>query len=123
VLHCVPNGEVRSIANHTRQYVNALVEFTLPYDADVQAVLAALKAHLAAARPQLPDVLDDSEFVVQDLLATGVLIRIVTRVKPGRDDATAELLRGELLTALQAAGVAPQSCQLVELRGDERVRR
>jgi len=117
VLHCIPNGEVRSIANHTRQYVNAIVEFTLPYAADVPRIVAVLKAHLVGFRAQCPDILDDPEFVVQELLATGVLIRSITRVKPGRDDATCELLRGELLTALTAADVAPQSCQIVALQG------
>ncbi|MBZ5710529.1 mechanosensitive ion channel family protein [Nannocystis pusilla] len=117
VLHCIPNGEVRSVANHARLYVNAIVEFTLPYAADVQRIVDDLKAHLVAYREQCPDILEDSEFVVQDLAATGVLIRTVTRVKPGRDDATSELLRGELLTALVAAGVAPQSCQIVAMTG------
>ncbi|PCC75327.1 small conductance mechanosensitive channel [Nannocystis exedens] len=115
VLHCIPNGEVRSIANHARLYVNALVEFRLPYAADVAGVLAGLKAHLAAFRPRCPDLLEDPEFVVQDLQDTGVLIRCVARVKPGRDDATCELLRAGLLTALVAAGVAPQACHVVVL--------
>ncbi|WAS99286.1 mechanosensitive ion channel family protein [Nannocystis punicea] len=117
VLHCIPNGEVRSIANHARLYVNALVEFRLPYALDVPGVLAGLKAHLLEYRPRCPDILDDPEFVVQDLQDTGVLIRCVVRVKPGRDDATCELLRAELLTALLAAGVAPQACHVVALQG------
>lgn len=122
VLHCVPNGEVRSVANHTRQYVNAIVEFTLPYDADVSRTLAALKVHLAEVRPRASDILEEPEFVVQDLLETGVRIRSLTRVKPGRDDATCELLRGEILTALVAAGVAPHACQVVDLRRGARER-
>ncbi|MCY0994578.1 mechanosensitive ion channel family protein [Nannocystis sp. ILAH1] len=115
VLHCIPNGEVRSIANHARLYVNALVEFRLPYAADVNGVIAGLKAHLTEFRPRCPDILDDPEFVVQDLQDTGVLVRCVARVKPGRDDATCELLRAELLTALVAAGVAPQASHVVVL--------
>ncbi|MDC0723164.1 mechanosensitive ion channel family protein [Nannocystis bainbridge] len=116
VLHCIPNGEVRSIANHARVYVNAIVDFRLPYAADLTRVLALFKAHLAELRPRCPDLLDDPEFVVQDLQDTGVLVRCVARVKPGRDDATCELLRAELLTAFTAADVAPQASHVVVLQ-------
>lgn len=115
VLHCIPNGEVRSVANHTHLFVNAVVDFGVPYDADVPALLAALEAHITALRPAQPDILGDPELVVQELRESNVLLRCLTRVKPGRDDAVAEQIRGELLIALTAAGVTPQACHIVKL--------
>lgn len=117
VLHCIPNGEVRSIANHTHTFVNAVVEFGVPYDEDVPAMLARLKEHIARIRPLQPDILEDTEIAVQDLRESGVLIRCLTRVKPGRDDAVAEVIRGEVLAALVASGVNPQVCHVVKLHG------
>lgn len=116
VLHCIPNGEVRSIANHTHLFVNAVVEFSVPYDTDVPALLAALKDRIIALRAQQPDIQGDPELVVQDLREASVLLRCLARVKPGRDDAVAEQVRGELLTALVAAGVNPQACQILKLQ-------
>ena len=49
------------------------------------------------------------------LRATSVLVRCLTRVEPGRDDAIAGVVRAELLAALMAAG-APQSCHVAELQ-------
>jgi len=119
VLHCIPNGEVRSVANHTHIFVNAVVEFSVPYAVDMPALIANLQAHLAGLRPDQPDLLDAPALVVQELREANVLLRCLARVKPGRDDAVGELLRGELLTALTAAGVAPQTCHIVELRHPE----
>lgn len=116
VLHCIPNGEVRLVANHARQYVNAVVEFTLPYEDDVPAVLDRLRSELSGRRSMHPDILADTEFIIQDLKDTGALIRSSTRVKPSQDDAVAEVLRGELLAALTRLGVVPSACQVVSLR-------
>ena len=63
-----------------------------------------------------PDILADTEFIIQDLKDTGALIRSSTRVKPSQDDAVAEVLRGELLAALTRLGVVPSACQVVSLR-------
>jgi small conductance mechanosensitive channel len=125
VLHCIPNGEVRSIANHTHLFVNAVVEFSVPYDADIPALLTRLRAHIIELRPRYPDILEDPEVVVQELRASAALIRCLTRVKPGRDDAVAEQLRGELLAALTAANITPQACEVIKLHGGpgERARR
>lgn len=122
VLHCIPNGEVRSVANHARDYVNALVEFAVPYDEDIPGVLSHLKQHIAALRPRQDDILADPDFVVQALLESAVLIRCLVRVKPGRDDAVAEVVRAEVLAALTARGVAPQACQVVRLQAGARAR-
>lgn len=116
VLHCIPNGEVRSVANHARQYVNAIVDFSLPYDHDVARIVEDLGRSFADRRAMHPDILADSEFNIQELLATGALVRCVTRVKPSRDDAVADTIRAELLAALGGLGVAPGECHVIKTR-------
>ncbi|MEZ4450523.1 MAG: mechanosensitive ion channel [Nannocystaceae bacterium] len=116
VLHCIPNGEVREVASHASCWVNAAVEFVVPYDEPLPALLERLGEAMARVRPCYDDIVGDTEFVVQELLEVGVLVRALTRVKPGRDDAVAESLRSELLVALVAAGVRPQACHAVLVR-------
>ncbi|MBK8266475.1 MAG: mechanosensitive ion channel family protein [Nannocystis sp.] len=111
VLHTIPNGEVRSVANHAASYVNAVVEFTVPYDQDVPKVMAAVKDHIEAFRPRYPDILGETEIVVEDLSASGALIQTLTKVKPGRDEDASEAIRAEILAALTAIGVKPQGFQ------------
>ena len=120
VLHCIPNGEVRSVANHTHTFVNAVVELSVPYGVDMPALLARLRAHITEIRPQHADIQGDTEFVVQELRESSALIRCLTRVKPGCDDAISEVIRAELLTALVASGVAPQACHVIRLEDRSR---
>lgn len=111
VLHCIPNGEVRSVANHAARYVNAIVEFTIPYDQDVPKIMAAVKDHIEAFRPRYPDIIGETEIVIEDLVANGALIQTLTKVKPGRDEDASEAIRAEILSALTELGVKPQGFQ------------
>lgn len=113
VLHTIPNGDVRSVANHAARYVNAVVEFTIPYDQDVPKIMAAVKDHIEAVRPRYPDVIGETEIVVENLEASGALIQTLTRVKPGRDEDASEAIRAEILAALTALGVMPQGFQIL----------
>lgn len=38
VLHSIPNGELRKVANHSRTFVNAVVDVHVPYEEDVPRV-------------------------------------------------------------------------------------
>lgn len=107
VLHAIPNGEVRSVASHSRTYVNAIVEFGVPYDENIPRVLAQLAAHMKDARTKYAEISEDPELLVQEFGDSSALIRCVAKVAPGQDDRVCELLRLELLIALAAAGVAP----------------
>jgi small-conductance mechanosensitive channel len=122
VLHCIPNGEVRSVANHARGYVNAVVDFSLPYDEDIPGVLDNLRAALPELREEHTDILADPEFAVQELLERAVLIRALVRVKPGRDDAVAEVIRTAVLTVLTSVGVTPNACNVVKLTDGAKAR-
>ncbi len=122
VLHCIPNGEVRLVANHARQYVHAVVEFVLPYDEDVPQVLAALQAALSGQRARHPDILADTELTIQDLTDNGARVRTLTRARPSCDDAVADVVRAELLAALTALGVAPGACHVIKAPGEAKSR-
>jgi small conductance mechanosensitive channel len=118
VLHCIPNGEVRLVANHAREYVNAVVEFSLPYDEDIPRILDHLRATLSQKRSMHPDILSDTAFSIQDLMDTGALIRSLTRVRPGCDDSVGDVVRVELFAALTTLGVTPSACYVIKTPAD-----
>jgi len=107
VLHCIPNGEIRAVASFSQDYVNAVVELGLPYEVDVPAAFASLARHFAAAREAYPDIVGDTELVIEELRETCIWVRAVTRVRPGKDDEMQEALRLEVVKALAAARIAP----------------
>lgn len=115
VLHCIPNGEVRLVATHARQYVNAVVDFTLPYDADVAAVLDRLRARMGEDRGLHADIVSGTQFDIEELRDTGALIRSATRVKPSRDEEMGDIIRAELITALGELGVSPSGCHVLKI--------
>src|SRR5262249_20211634 len=105
VLHCIPNGEVRKVANHSRAYVNAVVDVHLPYEEDPRRVKVLLS--------MLADkVLEDEgvkrgpvEVKVQELSEGSIVLRLVVRVPPGKDDDVSDLLRARVVEELRAAKV------------------
>src|SRR5690606_38628664 len=107
VLHCVPNGEIRVVANHSQRFVNAIVEFGVPFEEPLPRVFDALRTHLAKVRDRFPEILDDSELLVAELRESCVWMRVVTPVKPGQDDRMSEALRIEIIAALIAAQISP----------------
>jgi moderate conductance mechanosensitive channel len=122
ILHCIPNGEVRLVANHAREYVNAVVEFSLPYNEDIPGILDHLRGLLSEKRGTHPDILSDTDFSIQDLRDTGALVRSLTRVRPGCDDSVGDVIRVELFTALTTIGVMPSACYVVTLQRGARGR-
>lgn len=106
-VHCVPNGEIRSVISFSQQFANAVVEFGVPYEEDLPRVFLAVQARCAAVRARHEDMLGDTQIVVEQLRESCVWLKAVTRVRPGADDEMSEILRAEIATALHAANVAP----------------
>ncbi|MBL9105159.1 MAG: mechanosensitive ion channel [Myxococcales bacterium] len=114
VVHAIPNGEIRAVSNHSQGHVNAIVEFGVPHEEDLARVFAALKERFAAARLGMPEILDDTAIVVQELRESCVWLRTVTRAAPGQDDPVCEAIRYEIKAALAEARVAaPHAYQVV----------
>ncbi len=118
MLHCIPNGEIRAVATCSHVYVNSIVEFCLPYELDLPRALSMIKDHFAAARQNYSDILGETELVIEALPSQHIVVRAVTRVKPGKDDEMNEALRIEVVAALAAAKIAPpHERRLVALAG------
>lgn len=106
-LLTIPNGSIGRIGNLTRDFSRAIVQVIVPYEADVREALAVLRdvGHdWAAAHPE--DAL--GEPVVDramDLRATGVVLQLSIRVRPGRQFEAEPDLRQRALQALTGRGI------------------
>ena len=108
-LHIVSNGDVRMVANRTRDWSRALVEINLAFDADVDKVVIALTAAMARATQDAeikddlvepPEILGWNQFN-----AWAVTVRLRAKVEPGTQWQVARVLRRYALEALYEAGV------------------
>lgn len=108
-LFVVPNGDIRTVGNNTRDWSRASVELNLAYDGDIPKAVAALSEAMtqAAEDPAIqPALLEPPEILgwnqTNDL---GVRVRMQAKVKPGQQWAVARHLRRCALDALHEAGI------------------
>lgn len=128
-LHIVPNGEVRVLANQTRDWGRVVIDVGIAYEEDLDHALSILEESTAAfARHpafksdllEMPQVLG-----VHSLGNSAVMVRIVVKTQPGKQWATGRALRKSLLATCEQEGVSlPYPRQEVWVRtvraGDER---
>ena len=112
-LFIVPNGDVRVVANETRDWARAMVELNFGYDADVKKAVDALDKALvkmAADSRVTPHLLDAPEIFGWNAFSNwAVVVRMRAKVKAGRQNDVARVMREYALDALREAGVPVQS--------------
>ncbi|MDI3282553.1 mechanosensitive ion channel family protein [Polyangium sp. 15x6] len=117
VLHSIPNGEVRKVANHSRSFVNAVVDVHLPYEEDlprVRELLTTVAEQEVEARTGAPARV---EVGVEELNEGSIVLRVSARVPPGENKDTNDALRGRIVEELRKAKVGaprPRRAVLIE---------
>jgi small conductance mechanosensitive channel len=84
-LHIVRNGQINSVVNYSKDYTFAVVEVGVAYDSDLDHVFRVLEETSLKLQERNPDVLEPLK--VQGLKKFGeseLLVRTVTKVRPGR---------------------------------------
>jgi small conductance mechanosensitive channel len=120
-LFMVPNGEVRVVANETRDWAYALVELNFGYDADVDKAVAALDGALArlAADPIVnqyllaaPEIFGWNKFS-----DWAVIVRLRAKVVAGKKSDVARAMRKVALEALNVAGIPVELPPAIAISG------
>ena len=112
-LYMVPNGDVRVVANESREWARALVELNFGYESDVNKAIAALDGALVrlATNSQVkPHLLAAPEiFGWNSLSDWSVVVRLSAKVTAGKQVEVARVMRQYALEALQETGVAVET--------------
>jgi small-conductance mechanosensitive channel len=112
-LFMVPNGDVRVVANESREWARALIELNFGYEADVNKAIAVLKGVLdrVAVDPLVsPHLLEKPEiFGWNQFNEWSVVVRLRAKVTAGKQGDVARVMRQYALEALQEAGVPVES--------------
>jgi small conductance mechanosensitive channel len=108
-LNILPNSEVRIVANYSREWMRAIVDINVPFTADLQQALEALKsaaAHCAEDEAIKPLLLDPPGVAGWNSLSDwAVQIRLSARTKPGKQYTVQIALRQYAIESLQKAGI------------------
>ena len=123
-LHIVPNGEVRVVANMTRDWSRALVDVDIGYEEDLDRVLSILQQLAEAfARDDAfgPDLLAPPEVMGPLTLRDwAITVRLLVKTQPGKQWAVARELQRRIHAKLAQEGIAtPYPRQDIWVRGLE----
>jgi moderate conductance mechanosensitive channel len=112
-LFMIPNGEVRIVANETRDWARALVELSFGFDADQKKSFAALEnaiARLSVDQSIKPYLLAEPEiFGWNAINEWAVIVKLSVKVTAGKRDQVVRVMRQYALEALNEAGIPSAS--------------
>jgi hypothetical protein len=107
----IRNGTIDQVGNQSQGWARAVVDFPVPYTADlatIRTILASM-AEAAWTDPQLRGVMLEKPDVwgAQDVSGSEVTMRIVARTAPLRQWEVEREIRARVKAALDAAGIYP----------------
>jgi small conductance mechanosensitive channel len=111
-LFIIPNGQIKSVVNYSKGYVNAVVDLKLPSGSDLEGVFRAMTEAGRRLRQARKEVVGDTE--IQGLVELGtsdMTIRAVTRVQPGAHTAMQNEYRRLLKQTLDHNPISPRPAQ------------
>jgi small conductance mechanosensitive channel len=122
-LVTIPNGEIRQVANISRDWSQVFVDATLAPDADVNLALEAIERTAAEMRADSAwaTVLVDGPRVlgVESLGPGGTVVRVLARTAPTRQEDVAREFRRRVKVQLDRESIECTSTQRVELVGSQ----
>ena len=109
ILHVIPNGQITSVANKSRDWARAVVHIGVAYGTDigrVEAAVARVGEEVAASEAWRDIIVDPPTFIgVTSLDDSAVVVRIAAKVDPGNQWALDRDLKRRLHDAFGAAGI------------------
>jgi moderate conductance mechanosensitive channel len=102
-LHYLPNRQITSLSNHSRGNMQALVDITIPNEANVDEAMRIIQTACDKVKEDLPALVDGPNVVgVETLGATNLTIRVVARTENGEQSQVERALRKVIKDALDA---------------------
>ena len=118
-LVTIPNGEIRLVANISRDWSQMFVDVTIAAEADVNPALEAIERSAAEMRADsawAAVVLDGPRVLgVESLGPSGTVVRVQARTSPTRQDDVAREFRRRVKVQLDRESIACTSTQRVEV--------
>jgi len=105
----VPNGEIRRVANQSQEWARTVLDIEVAYGTDLTEAMAVMKRVADEVWEEAPEnatILEEPEiWGVEAFRESSVALRLVMKVEPAEQFATARLVRGRIKEAFDAAGI------------------
>jgi len=83
-LYIIPNGQIKTVINFSKGYVNAVVDIKVPTSANLEEVMREMSEAGRRLRERRAEVMDDTIIKgLVELTPADMTIRAVTKVQPG----------------------------------------
>lgn len=108
-LWYIPNGEIRRVANKSQAWARTVMDIEVAYDTDLEHAMQTIKRvadELWEEAAEHATILEEPEILgVESFKADAIAIRLVVKVEPAEQWATARELRKRLKVAFDEAGI------------------
>ncbi|HEX7779977.1 MAG TPA: mechanosensitive ion channel family protein, partial [Vicinamibacterales bacterium] len=120
-LHIIRNGAAKPVVNFSKDYMMAVVNVEVDYDADLRGVFNTLQKAGERLRADNADVVADTTIDgITEFGASSMTVRTSTRVKPGRHEAMQAALRLLIKEQFDRQAASGPRTSLVPKRREER---
>ena len=105
-LQIIRNGDIGSITNYSKQYIFAVVEVDIPYNCNLNYVYQVIEEIGEQLKVNDPDVLEPTLIDgVESLGESNLLLRTLTKVKPGKHIKVQRVIRKLYMDNLLRKGI------------------
>jgi moderate conductance mechanosensitive channel len=118
-LHIVPNGLITKVTNHSRGNIRILVDVDVPYEADVNKVIAIINETCEKFKLENENVVEGPKVLgVSALKESGITIKVMGKSKPMTQWDSEMELRKEIKLALEREKIeVPYSKRIIMKEG------
>jgi moderate conductance mechanosensitive channel len=105
-LQIIRNGDIGSITNYSKEYIFAVVEVCIPYNANLAHVYQVVEEVGQELQANYPDVLEPTQVDgVESLGESNLLLQTLTKAKPGKHLQIQRILRKMFMDTLHSEGI------------------
>jgi small conductance mechanosensitive channel len=117
----VRNGEILRVGNSSQGFAVAVLDLPVAHGTDVDRaieILGEVAEEATTTEPLSDDVLEPAEVLgVEKITSEGVMLRLIVKVRPGRQWAVQRALRGKIMNGFEEAGIEPPIARLLPPSG------
>ncbi|MEQ9238590.1 mechanosensitive ion channel family protein [Coleofasciculus sp. E2-BRE-01] len=105
-LQIIRNGAIGSVINYSKEYIFAVVEVCIPYNANLAHVYQVVEEVGQELKANYPDVLEPTQVDgVESLGESNLLLQTLTKAKPGKHLQIQRILRKMFMDTLRSEGI------------------
>lgn len=99
-LHIIPNGDIRTVSNYTREWARAVIDVTIPYTENVELALETMREVLAylELQPSFAGMIAEPLNVtgIEGFDENGMKFRVIGKVNAGQQWGVMRIIRRHL---------------------------